>query len=140
MQSWFWSLDSLCCSSMECPVLVSMTKNCFFHIWVSIAVTYCNWKLWIGCQDLNLWSHANLYPWKSTYSLIQLICQPSGTMPISSHQRIIISYITQRELIDTTIIHLPYSNFNLTLGSLRIHYVIQLIVRILQHADEFRIQ
>lgn len=69
-----------------------------------------------------------------TLLLIQLIIQPMGSEPISSHQRILISSMAQ---LETTIIHLPCLNVNPTLASLRIHHVIR---GFLQPVDELEIQ
>lgn len=81
-------------------------------------------------------AHANTY---STHALllIRLIFQPSGSEPISSQQRILISSMAQWDFIDTTIIHPSCLNVNPMLGSLRIHHVIE---GFLQPVDELGIQ
>lgn len=59
--------------------------------------------------------------------------EPSGSEPVSSHQRILIPSTARRDIRDP-IIHLSYLNVSPMLGSLRFHHVIESLI--LQHVED----
>lgn len=87
----------------------------------------CNTSSWMERASKSVITHKleHMETLKHALPLTQFVSQPPGSVPLSSHQRILISSMAQWEIIDTTIIHLSCLNVNPMLGSLRIHHVIR---------------